>query len=66
MNRERLAMEVALLRIATYPRSRSDELTIEQAREIARAAIAYGRIGDAERSCADGCNGCDDCTDYEP
>jgi hypothetical protein len=34
-------MEVALLRIATYPRSRSDELTIEQARAIARETIAY-------------------------
>lgn len=36
-----LAMEVALLRIAAYPRTREEELSIEGAREIARAALAY-------------------------
>ena len=35
------AMEVALLRIAAFPRTRAEELSIEGAREIARAALAY-------------------------
>ena len=35
------AMEVALLRISEYPRTRADEMTIESARRIARAALAY-------------------------
>lgn len=33
-------MLAALLRIAGYPKSRADELSIESAREIARAALA--------------------------
>ena len=36
-----LAMETALLRIAVFPRTRDEELSIEGAREIARAALAY-------------------------
>ena len=36
-----LAIEVALLRIAAYPRTRAEELSIEGAREIARATLAY-------------------------
>ena len=35
------AMEVALLRIAAYPRTRADEMTIEGARKLARATLAY-------------------------
>ena len=36
-----LAMETALPRIAAFPRTRDEELSIEGAREIARAALAY-------------------------
>lgn len=36
-----LAMEAALLRIAAFPRTRDEEMSIEGAREIARAALAY-------------------------
>lgn len=43
-----LAMETALLRIAAYPRGRCDELSIESAREIARAALAYCKPANAE------------------
>lgn len=35
------AMEVALLRIAAYPRTRAEELSIDSAREISRAALAF-------------------------
>lgn len=47
-----LAMETALLRIAAYPRTRSDEMTIEQARELARAALAY-QNGTGIQPCAE-------------
>lgn len=43
-----LAMEAALLRIAAYPRTRADELSIEGAREIARAALAYCKPANAQ------------------
>lgn len=43
-----LAMETALLRIAAFPRTRDEEMSIEGAREIARAALAYCKPANAE------------------
>lgn len=68
MRRAYTALEVALLRISKYPRSRDEELSIDGARAIAMAALAYAQKCQAEdqrRRCEDGCNGCEDCTDYE-
>lgn len=44
---EVLAMQVALLRISAYPSTRADELTIEAAREIAKATLAYCKPANA-------------------